>query len=54
MISVLVVALIMWIIAGLLGLINCLKGNECRWIDYWIVYGVLIAILVNQIVEKLA
>lgn len=49
-----IVVLVMWIIVGLLGLVNCIKGNECRWINYWFVYGVLIAILINQIVEKFA
>ena len=53
MISILVVALIMWIIVGLIGLVNCL-GNKCCWITYWLLYGVLIVLLVNQIGEKLA
>ena len=54
MISISVFALICWIIVGGLGLINCITKRECRWIDYWLVYGVLIVNLIDDIIEKLA
>lgn len=54
MISISVVAFILWAIVGLLGLINCLSGRECRWINYWFVYSVLMITLSNQIAEQFA
>ena len=54
MISISVIAFIMWVIVGLLGLINCLNGRECRWINYWLVYSMLMITFSNQIAEKLA
>ena len=54
MISISVVALICWLVVGGLGLINCITKRECRWIDYWLVYGVLIVNLIDNIIEELA
>lgn len=53
MISSSIVALVLWAIVGILGLINCISGRTCKWIDYWLVYGVLIVSLVDKVVEKL-
>ena len=53
MISISVVVFVLWLIVGGLGLINCITKRECRWIDYWLVYGVLIVSLVDKVVEKL-
>ena len=53
MISISVVALVLWAIVGILGFVNCISGRTCKWIDYWLVYGVLIVSLVNEIFEKL-
>ena len=54
MISISVGAFILWIIVGVLGLINCINGRECRWINYWLVYSMLMITFSNQIAEKLA
>ena len=49
-----IMVLVCWLIVGGLGLINCITKRECRWIDYWLVYGVLIVNLIDDIIEKLA
>ena len=54
MISISVVVSVLWLIVGGLGLINCITKRECRWIDYWLVYGVLIVNLIDNIIEKSA
>ena len=54
MISISVVSIIIWVIVGLINLISCINHFECTWGNYWLVYGVLIVALINQIVEKLA
>ena len=48
-----IMVLVCWLIVGGLGLINCITKRECRWIDYWLVYGVLIVNLIDEIFEKL-
>ena len=53
MISISVFALICWIIVGILNTVNYVNNRECRWIDYWLVYGVLIVNLIDEIFEKL-
>lgn len=52
MISISVFALICWIIVGILNTINYVNNRKCRWIDYWILYGVLILNLINNIIVK--
>ena len=49
-----IMVLVCWLIVGGLGLINCITKRECRWIDYWLVYGVLIVNLIDNIIEELA
>ena len=49
-----IMVLVCWLIVGGLGLINCITKRECRWIDYWLVYGVLIVNLIDNIIEKSA
>ena len=46
-------ALVLWVIVGILSFVNCISGRTCKWIDYWLVYGVLIVSLVDKVVEKL-
>ena len=53
MISISVAALVIWIIVGLLNLINCINHRKCLWSNYWLAYSVLIIALINQLVEKL-
>ena len=53
MISISIVAIICWAIVGILNIVNYVNNRECRWIDYWLVYGVLIVSLVDKVVEKL-
>ena len=48
-----IMVLVCWLIVGGLGLINCITKRECRWIDYWLVYGVLIVNLIDEVFEKL-
>lgn len=48
-----IMVLVCWLVVGGLGLINCITKRECRWIDYWLVYGVLIVNLIDEIFEKL-
>ena len=43
-------ALVLWAIVGILSFVNCISGRTCKWIDYWLVYGVLIVILVEKLV----
>lgn len=54
MISISIVALVLWAIVGILGFVNYISGRTCKWIDYWLVYGVLIVSLVDKVVEELA
>ena len=53
MISNSMVALVLWVIVGILSLVNYISGRTCKWIDYWLVYGVLIVNLIDEIFEKL-
>ena len=53
MISISVVALICWLVVGGLNLARCITKRECGWLDYWLVYGVLIVNLIDEIFEKL-
>ena len=38
---------------GGLNLARCITKRECSWLDYWLVYGVLIINLIDEIFEKL-
>ena len=49
-----IMVLVLWAIVGILGFVNCISGRTCKWIDYWLVYGVLIVSLVDKVVEELA
>lgn len=53
MISISVASLIIWMIVGLINLVNCVNHRKCSWADYWLAYSVLIIALINQLVEKL-
>ena len=46
-------ALVLGAIVGILSFVNCISGRTCKWIDYWLAYGVLIVSLVDKVVEKL-
>ena len=48
MISISVFAIICWAIVGILNVVNYVNNRECRWIDYWILYGVFIINLINK------
>ena len=50
MISISITCLICWSIVGILNILNRIHNNQCNWIDYWLVYGVLIVILVEKLV----
>ena len=52
MISISVFALICWVIVGIFNLVNYINDSECRWFDYWLLYGVFIFNLVNDIIVK--
>ena len=52
MISISIVAIICWAIVGILNILNCIHNNKCNWIDYWLLYGVFILNLINDIIVK--
>ena len=43
------VSLIIWIIAGIIMFINCIRGEKADWPSYWMCYGVLIIALLALI-----
>ena len=53
MISISVVVLVLWLIVGGLNLARCITKRECSWLDYWLVYVVLIVNLIDEIFDKL-
>lgn len=48
-----IMALVCWLIVGILNLASCIIKHECRWLDYWLLYGVLIINLIDEVFEKL-
>ena len=53
MISISIAVLVLWLIVGGLNLARCITKRECNWLDYWLVYVVLIINLVDEVFEKL-
>lgn len=53
MIPISIAALVIWLIVGGLNLARRITKRECSWLDYWLVYGVLIINLIDEIFEKL-
>ena len=53
MILISIVVLVIWLIVGGINLARCIVKSECSWLDYWLVYGVLIINLIDEIFEKL-
>ena len=53
MISISIAVLVLWLIVGGLNLARCITKRKCSWLDYWLVYGVLIINLIDEIFEKL-
>ena len=53
MISISIAVLVIWLIVGGLNLVRCITKRECSWLDYWLLYVVLIINLIDDIVEKL-
>ena len=53
MISISIAALICWLIVGILNIINCVNNRKCSWLDYWLLYVVLIINLIDEIFKKL-
>ena len=49
MISISIAVLVLWLIVGGLNLARCITKRECNWL----VYGVLIVNLIDEIFEKL-
>ena len=48
-----IMVLVCWLTVGILNIVNYVNNRECRWIDYWILYGVFIINLINNTIEKL-
>ena len=48
-----IMVLVCWITVGILNVVNCVRNHKCHWLDYWLVYGVLIINLIGKVVEKL-
>ena len=53
MISISIAVLVLWLIVGGLNLARCIAKHECRWLDYWLLYVVLIINLIDEVFEKL-
>lgn len=53
MISISITVFVLWLIVGGLNLVRCITKHECNWLDYWLVYVVLIINLVDEVFEKL-
>ena len=52
MISIYIVAIICWAIVGIFNIVNYVNDRKCRWVDYWILYGVFITDLINNVIVK--
>ena len=48
-----IMVLVCWITVGILNIVNCARSHKCSWLDYWLVYVVLIVNLIDEIFEKL-
>ena len=48
-----IMVLVCWLTVGVINLASCITEHECKWLDYWLVYGVLIINLIDEIFEKL-
>ena len=48
-----IAVLVLWLIVGGLNLARCITKRECNWLDYWLVYVVLIINLIDEVFEKL-
>ena len=48
-----IMVLVCWLTVGVLNLASYITKHECRWLDYWLVYGVLIINLIDEVFEKL-
>ena len=53
MISISIAVLVLWLIVGGLNLARCITKRECSWLDYWLLYVVLIINLIDEIFKKL-
>ena len=49
MIYILILAI--WIIIGIISLVKCIQHLEVTWIDYWLIYVVLIISLLKIILK---
>ena len=49
MIYILILAI--WIIIGILSLVKCIQHLEVTWIDYWLIYVVLIISLLKIVLK---
>lgn len=46
-----IIVFIIWLIAGVLNLVNCRSDDYQYWrISYWLTYGVLMSILLYNII----
>ena len=48
-----IMVLVCWLTVGVLNLARCITKRECNWLDYWLVYVVLIINLADEVFEKL-
>lgn len=48
-----IMVLVCWLIVGVINLASCITKRECRWLDYWLLYVVLIINLIDEVFEKL-
>ena len=48
-----IMALICWLIVGVLNIVDCTSHRKCSWLNYWLLYGVLIINLIDEVFEKL-
>ena len=46
-----IIILVMWITVGILSLVKCIQHLDVTWIDYWLIYVVLIISLLKIILK---
>ena len=53
MISISIIVVVILLIVVGLNLVRCITKRECSWLDYWLLYVVLIINLIDEIFKKL-
>ena len=51
--TVIIIALVLWIIVGIMQFISSRQGDSVEWSSYWLAYFMVIFTLLNDIGEML-